>query len=143
MTRSAKPKALSSAIGRRIAELRGGISAGTVAREARALGLKTWDHSTVSRIERGHRALSAEELLLLPAILTAVTDKHVRLSDLFVEPVQLTDRFTAKPAWLRKLLAGETVTIPGHTPVTVEEAWARARALDEAWRSRERGGRRG
>lgn len=73
---------LPEALGLRIRELREGkATADDVAGWAQAFGL-SWYRSTVARLETGARGLSASELLLLPAMLTAATGEPVTLDRL-------------------------------------------------------------
>lgn len=73
---------LPEAIGHRIRDLRREkATAEDVAAWAQAFGLG-WYRSTVARLETGARGLSASELLLLPAILTAATGQAVTLEGL-------------------------------------------------------------
>ena len=130
---------IANAIGRRLPTLRGEASTARVAQEARALGLN-WRRETVTWIEKGRRGLSIEEVMLLPLVLTAATRRHVRLADLFVEDVQITERLTLKRRAFRELLAGEAVSIPGYTPMGLVEMRKQMKRAEEQWRRAQRGG---
>lgn len=95
---------LTEAIGRRLRQIRdaAGITAEEVAEMAREYGLR-WQRVTVASLETGRRAVTADELLLLPAVLTDATGTTVRLRDFFVEPVLLGD-VAVTPAGIRAVL---------------------------------------
>lgn len=77
------------AVGRAMREHRKHTSGDWIAQEANAMADLGWTRTTVSRIERGERGLSADELLLLPAILFAATGRRVSLARLLAEPVRI------------------------------------------------------
>jgi hypothetical protein len=60
-----------------------------VAAEANALARLGWDRSTVSKIENGTRALTVEELLLLPTILTAATGRRITLAEVLAGDIKV------------------------------------------------------
>jgi transcriptional regulator with XRE-family HTH domain len=49
---------------------------------ARSLGL-AWPRSKIGQLERGVKAISAEELMLLPAILGRALERHVTFAEIF------------------------------------------------------------
>lgn len=102
------PESLAAALGRRVAELRS--SAGSrqedVVKAARQLGLP-WAQSSVVDLERGRRRLSAEELVLLPAVMTEALRRPVSLTDLLaVDAVVDIGRARMSTAAVSALLAG-------------------------------------
>lgn len=74
---------VSELIGRSMRQIREehGIVLADVSRAARDLGL-TWDPSAVSRLETGKRALTVEELIALPLIMTLAINQTVTLVQL-------------------------------------------------------------
>ena len=84
-----------------------------LARSARALGL-TWTASKIAALERGDKALPAEELLLLPLVLAHAQCGHPSLADLLPDGpgvVRLGDQ-TAMPATvLAQVVRGEGIDI--------------------------------
>lgn len=68
-----------------------------------------WTRSTVAAIETGKRKISADELVLLPLILSRATGRPVQLADLFPEgpAVLITDDAALKPAVVRKVANGQ------------------------------------
>lgn len=101
---------LRAAVGQRARELReaGGQRQEDVASAARELGL-TWSRSKVAAFERGDKALSAEELLLLPAMLSLALERSVGLSELLNidQEVQLSSDASVRPHELPKALTSE------------------------------------
>jgi hypothetical protein len=110
MTVVRDPLPLPLAVGRAVREMRDvvDVSADEVARAARDLGLKSWQRSIVAGIETGRRGLTAEELLLLPYVLTNALGHPVSLRDLLPAPVRLGGTW-ADEADLAKLLTGRPV----------------------------------
>lgn len=69
-------------LGKAMRKFRKNTSTTAVAREANDLAGLGWTRVTVSRIELGQRGLTADEALLLPAILYAATGRHTSLGEL-------------------------------------------------------------
>ncbi|HZN76211.1 MAG TPA: hypothetical protein VFC00_31665 [Micromonosporaceae bacterium] len=67
---------------------RNGRTQDDVARAARDCGL-SWDRARVAALERGEKAVSAEELVILPTILTLALMTEVVLPDLLAEDVDV------------------------------------------------------
>lgn len=126
-----------NAVGRRLAALRGDASTTRVAEEARALGLN-WGRETITWIETGRRGLSAEELLLLPLIVTAATFRHVRLAEFLTETVKLVDEVTLTRRHFERILAGEPVVVRGLPPLNVQQQ----AAMVARWAERQKKARR-
>lgn len=114
------------AIGQRIREIRTahGRQQWHIADAARTLGL-AWDQSRVAGLERGAKALSAEELLRLPLVLQWAGCGSPTLADLLPsdrnERIRLDSSTTASAGLLRDVLAGQadprgTITPAGATP---------------------------
>lgn len=113
-------ESLRAVVGRNVRALRDrlGLTADDVAAEARALGL-AWQRSTVASIETARRGLGAEELLLLPVILSRASGwQPVTISDLLESerPIELASSShggtRATTAGLEEVLAGERITVP-------------------------------
>ena len=106
------PKQLSAVIGHAVLALRNeaGVPADAVARAANLVGLR-WQRSTVTSLELGQRGVSAEELLLLPIVLTNALKRPVSLHELFREDVALTPGAHATPKGIRQILQGEEATV--------------------------------
>lgn len=68
MPNNAKNPTLDEVIGRNVRRLRGFDSQDTVARKARAIGLK-WSRSTITALEQGTKTLDVAELVLLSCAL--------------------------------------------------------------------------
>ena len=104
---------LSVGIGQRIAELRRAervtVTADTVAEEAQAVGLK-WTRTTVTFLETGRRAILADELLMLPFVMSRALRRDVTLAELLPNEARMSRSvaFTAK--MFDKLLSGEPIT---------------------------------
>ncbi len=84
-----------------------------VARSARQLGL-TWTASKIAVLERGDKALPAEELLLLPLVLAWAQCGQPSLADLLPDgsgAVRLGDRTAMPAAMLAQVVRGEDVDI--------------------------------
>lgn len=79
-----EPKRLRQVVGQRVRELReqAGLRQDDLALAARGFGL-LWNHSRVAALERGAKAISAEELVLLPAILGSALGRPVGMGKLF------------------------------------------------------------
>lgn len=86
-----------------------------VAKEANELAGLGWTRATVSRIEKGERGLSAEELLVLPAILYAATGHRISLTDLLPEEIAVGNAVVRD---------GEATWRPGYEPLAAREAEA-------------------
>jgi hypothetical protein len=76
------PGPIAARLGKAIRKFRRGTSAAAVAREANELAGLGWTRVTVSRIELGQRGLTADEAVLLPAILYAATGRETTLAEL-------------------------------------------------------------
>lgn len=79
------------------------VTADAVASRARELGLR-WQRSTVASIETGRRGLSAEELLLLPLVLSMALPVRVSLPQLLDEEAALSEELTMTRAGFAQLL---------------------------------------
>lgn len=124
-----------------------GVRQEDVSRAARAYGL-AWGQSRVAALERGEKAIDAEELALLPVVLTLACGRQVTLAEL-IDPrahVALSDTTTATGEAVVHLYAGKA---PGNlgptrlwrgsvaderdrldaTAVASLELWQRLRAL--------------
>jgi hypothetical protein len=86
-----------------------------VAQAATAYGLK-WTTSWLQSVEHGNRALNAEQLLLMPLILSAAFAHGVTLADLLVgeHPVALSPVQPVSIAQLREVVTGAA----SHRPFT-------------------------
>lgn len=113
---------LSQAIGRRMRELRDehGRTAGEVAEAAQEWGLR-WQRSTVASIETGKRGLSAEELVVLPVILSTAfgvlsKENEIHLWDIFggVEEAAVGDDLIVTTRGLAELVTGKSSTTRGY-----------------------------
>lgn len=78
-----------------------------VARHARAWGL-AWDDSRIAALERGEKAISAEELALLPLVLSDACRERLTLADL-IDPEE-------------RIRLSSTVTTPGRVLLDVYAA---------------------
>ena len=78
------PRALRQVIGARVKHLReqAGGRQEDIARVARSFGL-AWPRQKVDELERGKKAISVEELVLLPFVLSHALDRTVSMADLF------------------------------------------------------------
>lgn len=98
-----------------------------VARSARELGL-TWTASKIAALERGDKALPAEELLLLPLVLTRAGCGRPSLADLLPSgsgAVRLGEATAMPAAVLARVVRGEEVK--------TSEVDSPRRARIEAW----------
>lgn len=80
------PRSLRQVVGDRVRELRksAGLRQEDIARAARDVGL-AWPRQKIAELERGEKSISAEELILLPSVLSALLvdlDREVSLADL-------------------------------------------------------------
>jgi transcriptional regulator with XRE-family HTH domain len=122
-------------VGRRLARIRtetGGRQT-DLAAAARRRGLR-WSQATVAGIETGRRALSLEEMLLLPELVTFGYGIDLCLADLFTgdEEVELGDRSYRADA-VGKVLRGEQlVDLEDRRFTDRGAAAARAAAVHEA-----------
>lgn len=104
-------RALRAVLGERVRRLReeAGLRQQDLADSADTLGATTWNRTRIAALERGDKSISAEELVLLVAILQLTTDRKITLSDLLDsdDVVALTKwgRIAARDVPL--LLAGE------------------------------------
>lgn len=103
---------LSIGIGQRIAELRRAgrvtVTADTVAEEAQAVGLK-WTRTTVTFLETGRRAVLADELLMLPLVMTRALGRDVTLAELLPDGAKVSRQLTFTSTSFAKILAGEPI----------------------------------
>lgn len=85
-----------------------GVQQDTVSRAARIYGL-TWDRSRVGVLERGEKAISSEELVLLPLVLAEACRRPVKLSDLIAPDtrVELSPTISAAGYMVPKILGGD------------------------------------
>jgi hypothetical protein len=85
-----------------------GVRQDDVSAAARVHGL-AWSRAKVAALEAGEKAISGEELLLLPAVLTEACHRPVRLSDLIAPDTRVALSPTVAPAGyvLPKILASE------------------------------------
>jgi len=90
----------------RAARLHEGRTADEFAAAARLLGLR-WQRATVSMIEAGRRALTAEELLMLPVLFAG----RVSLADLLADRMSLTREVEVTPEGFAEILRGESPTV--------------------------------
>jgi len=104
-------RGFSAAVGRRVRALRDahGVTADQVADAARRYGFAQWQRSTVALVESGRRGLSAEELVLLPEILSKALGTRVRLGELLTESAELTPLAKITPEGFRRVLKGRPV----------------------------------
>lgn len=108
-------------LGRRVREIREQHDGrqDDLAAAARQLGL-TWSRSVIGALERGDKALSAEELILLPEILNAAlglsaSEDHITVPDLFTgtTEIALTPSATAPGQSIGYALRG-SIGADGH-----------------------------
>lgn len=132
------PPDLAQAVGRRMRTLRDahGVTADAVALQARRMGLG-WQRSTVATIEAGRRRLTAEELLLLPLLLSSALPVSVRLRDLLDAEAALTGELVMTAAGFRQLLAEDGPLWGGYKLRTAPDAGGR-RSSVEVWQRIER-----
>lgn len=102
-------------VGRAVRELREqhGQRQDDVARSARELGL-TWTATKIAALERGDKALPAEELLLLPLVLTWAGCGRPSLADLLPDgpgSVSLSEGTTIPATVLAQVTRGEDVDV--------------------------------
>lgn len=79
---------LRAVIGERVRAVREGsnLRQQDVSDAAKSLGLPTWTPTRIAALERGDKAISAEDLLRLVAVLTAATGRAVDVAELFDSP---------------------------------------------------------
>lgn len=102
-----------------------------VARAARVLGL-AWSRSKVAALERGDKALPAEELLLLPLVLATAECGEPSLADLLPDgsgAVRLGDQIAMPAAVLAQVVRGEEVDISEIDSPSIREGITRT----ETW----------
>jgi transcriptional regulator with XRE-family HTH domain len=85
------PRGLRQVIGARVKHVReqAGGRQEDIARVARSFGL-AWPRQKVDELERGKKAISVEELVLLPFVLSHALDRTVSTTDLFDADDQIT-----------------------------------------------------
>jgi hypothetical protein len=104
-----------------------------VARAARELGL-AWSRSKVAALERGDKALPAEELMLLPLVLAEAQCGQPSLADLLPQgsgTVRLGDQTTMPAAVLAQVVRGEDVDISEVTSPSIRRPSVIARAMSD------------
>jgi hypothetical protein len=86
-----------------------------VAQAAMGYGLK-WTVPWLQSVEQGNRGLSAEQLLMMPLVLSSALAHRVTLADLVAgeHPVELSPDRQVSPAHLREMVTGE----PTYRPFT-------------------------
>jgi hypothetical protein len=97
-----------------------------VARAARVLGL-AWSRSKVAALERGDKALPAEELLLLPLVLATAECGEPSLADLLPDgsgAVRLGDQIVMPAAVLAQVVRGEEIDISEIDSPSIRESFA-------------------
>ncbi|WP_018639517.1 hypothetical protein [Parafrankia elaeagni] len=123
---------------RRVRTARKGVRQEDVAKAARSYGL-SWDYSRVAALERGEKAISAEELALLPDILSIACVRLVKLPDL-IDPdvwVQVGDR-VMPGSDLIKIYAGQGA-LRAQAAQTNRDDWVRRNVeVTRAWDDRDR-----
>ena len=89
---------VSIGVGLKMAELRRaeGVTAESVAEHAREVGLK-WTRSTVSFIETARRAVTVDEMMVLPLILSNAFDRNVTLRELLPDKAKVSRQITLTP----------------------------------------------
>jgi hypothetical protein len=105
-----------------------------VARAARDLGF-AWSRSKVAALERGDKALPAEELLLLPLVLAQAQCGQPSLADLLPQgsgTVRLGAQTAMAASMLAQVVRGEDVDIREVDSPSVRERFARIEAWAEA-----------
>jgi hypothetical protein len=108
---------LRNLVSRNIARLRADAQAPVerVVQAAAGYGLE-WTPSWLQSVEHGNRALNAEQLLLMPLVLSSALAHRVTLADLLSgeQPVEVSPEKQVSPAHLREVVTGE----PSHRPFT-------------------------
>jgi hypothetical protein len=128
------PHTLRAVIGegvRRVRE-RDGTTQEAVALAARRHGLH-WARTRVALLERGEKAIPAEELALLPAILADACGRPVGLAEL-IDPdavIRLSDMVTVTGRELVELFAGAAPALPCAGPAAADETGRRLRDAGE------------
>lgn len=109
MANSRTPE-LSVGIGRRIAELRdvANVTAETIAVEAKVVGLR-WERITVTFVETGRRGISAEELLMLPIVMTRALGRDVSLRELLPKQAKVPRGMSLSANMFDRILTGKPV----------------------------------
>ncbi len=105
-----------------------------VARAARDLGL-AWSRSKVAALERGDKALPAEELLLLPLVLAQAQCGQPSLADLLPDgsgTVRLGDQTVMPAVVLAQVVRGEDIDIREVDSPSIRESFARIEAWADA-----------
>ena len=130
-----EPETLRQWVGGRIRALREqhGQRQDDVARAARDLGL-AWSRSKVAALERGDKALPAEELLLLPVVLADAQCGQPSLADLLPDgsgTVRLGDRTAMPAAVLARAIRGERADTSEVNSPAIRESFARIEAWTE------------
>lgn len=100
-------------LGERVRVIRGaaGLRQQDVADALRAFGAHSWTRSRVAELERGDKAVSAEELILIVAALRRATGRSVTLAELLLadDLVALTDSTDLAARDIAPLLMGGDV----------------------------------
>lgn len=79
---------------------------------AKWLGLRSWSPTRIAGIERGAKAISAEDLLRLVAVLSRATGRDVDVAELFdsADYIKVTDAASIEARQVVELLRGRAVT---------------------------------
>ncbi|OHV21213.1 hypothetical protein BBK14_08025 [Parafrankia soli] len=123
---------------RRVRTARKGVRQDDVAKVARSYGLN-WDYSRVAALERGEKAISAEELALLPDILSIACTRPVKLPDL-IDPdvwVQVGARIMPGSDLVKKY-AGQAALRVQAAQRAPDEWTRRSAEVMRAWEDRDR-----
>jgi hypothetical protein len=115
------------------------VTADTIATHARRVGL-SWQRSTVASIETGKRRLTAEELLLLPLILSMALPVRIGLRQLLDGEAALTEQLVMTSTGFQHLLQDSPGIWGGYklTSSVGRPAESELRASTERWQRIER-----
>lgn len=134
-----EPVPLRQVVGERVRALResAGARQDDVSAAAQRHGL-AWPRSKVAALERGEKSLSAEELLVLPSILTMALDRHdspVSYVELFDSdaPVRL-GRAGTRSSWaaardIPEILRGDDKIMTATAKPSAQAAWVAGQGL--------------
>ncbi|KPM56910.1 hypothetical protein ACG83_03490 [Frankia sp. R43] len=123
---------------RRVRTAKKGVRQEDVAKAARSYGLN-WDYSRVAALERGEKAISAEELALLPDILSIACVRLVKLPNLIDPDVWVQVGGRVMPGSdLIKIYAGQGA-LRAQAAHTNPDDWIRRNVeVTRAWDDRDR-----
>ncbi|MEX5636983.1 hypothetical protein [Parafrankia sp. FMc2] len=123
---------------RRVRTARKDVRQDDVAKAARSFGLR-WDYSRVAALERGEKAIDAEELALLPRILTVACTRPVKLPDLIDPNVWVEVGALVMPGSdLVKIYGGQS-ELRAQVSHKSPDGWTRRSAeVMRAWEDRDR-----